>query len=137
MVPKNRKHDPMLDAEYLLDQLEDGSLKVRVGQIWKPVPVKGTTILQLDLDNCARVNKREIGWRLHLAGVKLKSLVARPSPSKTGWHVAAWIHGTYNRWQIIALQSICESDPCREARNFRAAGQAAKEWRENWQVLFQ
>ena len=75
--------------------------------------------------------------RLKMAGVIVNKIVSRISPGGHGMHVLVYVLGTFNRYQIIALESLLESDHDRAAQDFRRAGQASKkEWRENWHVLF-
>ena len=124
------------DAEFLLEMAKDGKLKIRVGQIWKVPERKGETCLQVDLDNCKAYSRGTIYARLRKAGVQPLRICSRISPGGQGLHLLIWIKGTFGRYQRVCLQLLCESDPEREAQNFRRAGLAGKNWQENWQVLF-
>lgn len=99
--------------------------------------MRGTTNLLLDLDNCRRANIAEIKRRLRLCGLQPVYWKIRRSPSGRGIHVLIGVKGKFVRRDIVALQSICGSDPIREAHNFQRAGLAGPEWGDDWQVLFE
>lgn len=124
------------DAEFLVERAQDGRLRIRVGQIWKMEERKGKTILQCDYDNCKKIDRKTIRRRLEKAGVTCLAIRSRQSPSGTGVHALVSVSGVLNRFQRIALQAILESDPEREAQNYRRARQAGPKWKDNWQVLF-
>jgi hypothetical protein len=99
--------------------------------------LRGTTLLELDLDGCTGFSRKSIKRRLSKAGVPMLRIQARPSPGQKGFHVAVEIRGRFNPAAQIALQAILESDPDREAQNFRRALLADPKWKENWQVLYE
>lgn len=126
------------DAEFLITKSNAGKFYLRVGQVWNlPTLSKSRSSLLIDLDNCKKVRWWNICRRLSQCGVHVLQIVITTSPGGKGFHVAIVVTGKFSRFQRIALQSICESDPQREANNFRRARLAKKEWKENWNVLFQ
>lgn len=125
------------DAEFLLRRAANGKLKIRVGQVWSIPKRRGQTPLLLDLDGAKSINRRAVRKRLFKAGVRPISILSRISPGGNGVHAVIYVEGTFSRIERIALQSILESDPEREAQNFRRAKQAGKKlWEDNWNVLF-
>lgn len=124
------------DAEFLLQEVRHGKFAFRVGQVWTIPQRKGVTFLLCDYDGVKKISKRTIRARLTKCGVVPESISIRVSPGGRGLHVVVRVVGKFNRWQIVALQAILESDPEREAQNFRRAGQAGPRWGENWQALF-
>lgn len=124
------------DAEFLLQEVRNGRYKIRVGQIWKVPSVRGRTALMLDYDNCNRIRVRNIRKRLRQCALQPLRIQCRRSPSKTGFHVLVWIKGVFSPMARIAVQAILESDPAREAQNFRRARMRDYRWKENWQALF-
>lgn len=124
------------DAEFLLREASNGKFYIRTGQIWRMPKMPGQTILLLDLDNCNRANWQNICRRLIQCGVRVLQIVITGSPGGNGLHVAIVIRGKFAAMHRVALQAICESDPAREAANFRRAMLRNKKWEENWNVLF-
>ena len=104
--------------------------------MWKVPERKGQTILLCDYDNCKAIDRITLFNRLRKAGVCPLRLHKRVSPGGKGLHVAIWVEGRFSRYQQVALQAILESDPEREAQNFRRAGLAGPRWKENWNVFF-
>lgn len=124
-------------AEFLLGRTAKGKLYYRVGEILRVPKVQGKTILLCDYDGCQRPSTKRIRQRLAGCGVHLlRSRIFR-SPSRKGWHAVLLIRGEYQKFAVIALQSILESDPEREAQNFfRAQVLDEKTWRTKGNVLF-
>ena len=135
-----RKAKETLDGgtlEVLLRAARDGRLSVRVGQILRVSPMRGTTILLLDYDSSNKPKIGAIRKRLSAAGVQLVRARLRRSPGGRGWHGILHVRGHWGAMETIALQAICESDPTREAANFyRAQIFGEKEWRARGNVLF-
>ena len=124
------------DAEFLFQRAKSGKFYFRIGQVWKMPKLHGSTALLIDLDNCKKLSHIGLRKRLSQCGVSVLQIIRRVSPSGRGLHVIVYIQGRFNRYQRVALQAICESDPAREAANFRRAKLALPEWKENWNVLF-
>jgi hypothetical protein len=124
------------DAEFLLDRVANGKFKIRIGQVWNMPVLRGQSYILLDLDNTTRVSRYGIRRRLAVCGLSIVSLHIRRSPSGTGYHVQIIVRGILSRFQRIAIQAICESDPTREANNFRRAFLARREWQEDWNILY-
>jgi len=124
------------DAEFLIQRIRNGTFKIRIGQVWKVSKLRGTTTILCDYDNCKAIDIGNIARRLHTAGVSIVRIISHRSPSESGWHLVIFVRGHFNRWQRICLQAICESDPEREAKNFRRATLKHPLWRDDWQVLF-
>jgi hypothetical protein len=125
------------DAEFLLEKAATGEVRIRVGQIWKIPERKGQTPLLCDYDNCRKIDRKTIHQRLRKAGVEIIRIQSRRSPSGSGVHAIVWIRGRFPGIERICLQAIIESDPEREAQNFRRLKQANRHWEENWQALFE
>jgi hypothetical protein len=126
------------DAEFLLEQAANGKFRIRIGQIWSvsALPI-GQSLLLLDLDNCNKPpDRRAIRKRISKCGLSVLQIKSKRSPSRTGYHVAITVAGKLSRIECVALQAICESDPHREAQNFRRARLALKDWRGDWNVLY-
>lgn len=126
------------DAEFLLERVANGQFKIRIGQVWQmPKLPHGTSALLIDLDNMSkRPSLKSIRARVRKCGLQPLRIRFRRSPSGTGFHGVVLVAGALTRIEHVALQSILESDPDREAQNFRRAKLALKEWRGNWNVLF-
>lgn len=124
------------DAEFLLRRAENGKLKIRVGQIWRIPERRGTTNLLCDYDGCLKIDRKTINTRLRKAGIRPLSIRSRISPGGKGIHAIVTVQGRYSRIARVALQLLLESDPEREAQNFRRAMQAGKKWDEDWNILF-
>lgn len=124
------------DAEFLLERYAHGNYKLRIGQLWRLPKVRGQTLILLDLDDCKRANWREIFARCSRCGLPIVRVESRVSPSGKGLHIAIHVRGSLSRFERIALQAILESDPIREANNFRRAKIAHRKWDENWNVLY-
>lgn len=113
------------------------TFQLRVGRTWKLPILRGATWLALDYDGVQSVDERAIRSRLGLCGVQVLRTIKRRSPGNHGIHVGIQVQGIFSRWQITALQAICQSDLTRESFNFRralAAGSDA-EWKK-FNVLF-
>lgn len=124
------------DAEFLLEEVSRGRYKIRVGQLWQMPRLRGTSTLLLDYDNCKRINVRNIRRRLGQCQVFALRIRSCTSPGGAGIHVVVRIKGAYSPMALVALQAICESDPSREAQNFKRAFLAEKKWGKHWNVLF-
>lgn len=124
------------DAEFLFQKAKNGQLYFRVGQVWKIPKRKGMTALLCDYDGTNKIYHRMMKRRLKIAGVEVVSIKSVISPSGFGVHAIVWVRGRFSRYERIALEAILESDPDKAAQDFRRAGQAGKQWRENWHVLF-
>jgi hypothetical protein len=124
------------DAEFLLSLAKDGRLLFRVGQIWKIPERKGETALLLDYDHTRKIDRSAIRKRLAQCGLVSKRILSRTSPGGDGIHAVVWVAGRLRKMDVVALQAILESDPQREAQNFRRAKQE-KGWDKNWNVLFE
>lgn len=124
------------DAEFLLEEVRNGRYKIRVGQVWAVPRLRGTSVVLLDFDNIRGVNARLLRKRIGQCGLQPVRIQTRRSPSKKGLHVRVWIKGRLSPVAIVAVQAICESDPAREAQNFRRAMMADPKWKRNWNVLY-
>lgn len=113
------------------------TFQLRVGRTWKLPILRGATWLACDYDGVQSVDEGAIRSRLSLCGVQVLRTIKRRSPGNHGIHVGVQVQGIFSRWQITALQAICQSDLTRESFNFRralAAGSDA-EWKK-FNVLF-
>lgn len=130
----------MLDGrtvEVILQRASRGKLFVRVGEILEVPKVRGCSVLLLDYDTQTRPRIKGIRDRLNIAHVQVVQTKCYRSPGGHGWHCIVHIRGQWSRFQLIALQALCESDPDREAQNFyRAQIFGDKEWKKRGNVLF-
>lgn len=125
------------DAEFLLQQASKGKWSIRVGRIWKIPRTKGTSVILLDFDNCSTFDKHALIQRLNICGIKTIDIRKKKSPGGKGLHIAITVRGKLAPFAIVALQCICESDPIREAQNFRRAlCMKGEQWMETGNVLF-
>lgn len=121
----------------MLQEVERGRYKIRVGQIWHVPRLRGSTVLELDLDNTQGISRSAIRRRLSKAGMSVLRIRTKRSPSGRGYHVLVYVRGTFTPLARIALQAILESDPDREAQNFRRAMLADPKWQGKWQALYE
>lgn len=124
------------DAEFLLQEVKRGRYKIRVGQVWTMPKLRGRSPLLLDYDGVKRISIGNIRKRLGQCGLSALRVQYTRSPSGTGIHCLVWVKGNFSPLARIALQAILESDPAREAQNFKRALQRDYRWKEHWQVLF-
>ena len=97
--------------------------------------------IKLDLDRCKEPDMETIRRRIERAGYSMDHvLVSCPSPSGTGWHLVIEVKPRpAHPMEVVALQSICGSDPYREAMQMhraRAFPFAAVWMRDTWNVLY-
>lgn len=134
--PKAKPIEVLYEA--ILKETRTGKLRFRCGRTWTlPVLRKGVSRLCCDYDGAKSVLCGEIVSRLSRCKVRVLRITKRRSPGGFGFHIVIVVEGNYNRFQCTALQAICESDPEREAANFRRAlaAKSDAEWRK-FNVLF-
>lgn len=123
--------------EYIIGKTAS-KFQVRIGRTWKLPKMRGKTWLSLDYDGTQRVYIGAIRYRLRSCGMQVLQILKRRSPGNHGIHVRIQVESILNRWQIIALQAICQSDLTRECFNFRRglAASSDEEWTK-FNVLFE
>lgn len=97
-----------------------------------------------DARNGRRLSLRELVRRAERAGLTIRTLLQRRSPSGRGWHRCIFVDPEPETCaQVVALQLLFGSDPLREAYCYNRArmvdaGQVVAYWREQdaWDVLY-
>lgn len=100
------------------------------------------TVLKVDIDADADLPTIwQLTRRLRFAGKTIHWVAQQRSRSGRGWHL--WIAitpPTYTAFETIALQSVCGSDPSREANNVlrvRQLRRVSRYWRDKWNVFYE